>query len=137
MKKNILNKVILLAVMFTISTLFAMNSRADDSTRQGIAHTQEQLKNPDFRLKNVKESKEAAALDQQIKGLTNNPETEQQIYELAAEVMGNMKDLTPEQMAEFLQKVQNNPSAFAESFSAAQKSKLHDIADRIPAAKAK
>ena len=137
MKKKFLNKVILLAAIFTLPSLCALNSWADDSTRQGVAHTQEQLKNPDFRAKNVKESKEAAALDQQIKGLTNDSATEQQIYELAAEVMGNMKDLTPEQMAKFLEQVQNNPSAFAESFSAAQKSKLHDIADRIPAAKAK
>lgn len=137
MKKNKLNKVILLAIPFGLQILYSAPSRADEDTRSGVAHTQELLKDPEFRAKNAKESKPAEELDSHIKAMTKNPATEQQIYELAAEVMGNMKDLTPEQMAKVVEEAQKNPAAFANSFSASQKSKLHEIADRVPAAKAK
>lgn len=137
MKKNKFNKVIFLAIPFGLHILYALPSRADADTRSGVAQTQELLKDPEFRAKNAKESKPAAELDSHIKSMTKNPATEQQIYELAAEVMGNMKDLTPEQMAKVVDEAQKNPEAFANNFSASQKNKLHDISDRIPAGKSK
>lgn len=137
MKKMILNKVILLAIPFGLLTLHASNGVADDDTRRGVEHTQQLLRDPEFRKQNAKESKPVAELDQHIKSLTKNPAAEQELYELAAEVMGNMKDLTPEQMAKVVEAGQKNPAAFAESFSPAQKQKLHEIADRVPAAKSK
>ena len=137
MKKNKKSALLLLAIPFGLITLQSLPSLADDDTRQGVEHTQKLLKDPEFRANNAKESKPAAELDKHIKVMTNNPATEQEMYELAAEVMGNMKDLTPEQMSQVVEAGQKNPAAFAEKFSPAQKQKLHEIADRLPAAKAK
>lgn len=137
MKNNNRNKIILVTIPFGLHLLYALPSFAGEDTRKGVAQTQELLKDPKFRAQNAKESKPAAELDQHIKQLSGNPKNEQEIYELAADVMGNMKDLTPEQMAKVVEQGSKNPEAFAESFTPAQKSKLHDIAERVPAAKAK
>lgn len=128
---------IIVALPFGLSIFCSAPCAADEDTRRGVAHTQELLRDPKFRAQNAKDSKPAAELGQHIKNLSKDPATEQEIYNLAAEVMGNMKDLTPEQMAKIVDQAQTSPTEFAESFTPEQKRKLHEIVERMPASKSK
>ncbi|MEZ0393327.1 MAG: hypothetical protein ACAH59_14000 [Pseudobdellovibrionaceae bacterium] len=105
---------------------------ADAETEKAVSEVQEMMKDPKFHQNAAKESKEAQQVEKHVKDLAGNPENEQEIYNLAADVLGNMKDMTPEQMNEFLRQAQKNPESFQKSWTPEQKRKLKELADRLP-----
>jgi len=72
---------------------------------------------------------------QQDMSEAGSDENTDMVYGLAADVLGNMKDMTPEQMVKTLDDAQKNPQAFADSLTPAQKDKLKDLSSRMPATK--
>ena len=126
-------KQILFSFIFALSP-FAW---ADQETRSAVEEVQKQMQSPTFHQNAAKESKEAAAVEQHVKTLSGSPENEQAMYNLAAEVLGNMKDKSPEEMQKILQEAQKNPEAFLNSWSPEQQKKLKDLSERIPAGQQK
>jgi len=125
------------SILLLLLILIPDVSFADEETQAAVKTVQEQMKSPKFHKDAAKESKEAAAVEKQVKELAGSEANEQEIYNLAADVLGNMKDLTPEQMTQLLQEAQNDPQGFASKFSPEQRRKLKELAERIPAAQKK
>ena len=116
---------------------FALVSRpvlADEETRAAVKEVQTQMRDPKFRDEKNNDSQEAKAVIKKIKEVAGSEANEQEIYNLAAEVLGNMQDLSPDQMTKLLQEAQSNPEAFANKMTPEQKRKLKEIAEKLPAA---
>ena len=97
---------------------------------------------PGFALADVestaaKENKDAAAVAAMVKEVAGSPEMKQEIYHLAADVLGNMKDLPPEQMQKMLQDAQKNPEAFTQQWTPEQQKRLKELSERMPAGQKK
>ena len=69
-----------------------------------------------------------------MKNLAGTPANEQEIYNLAADILGNSKGGTDQDMQKMLERAKANPEEFARSLTPEQRKKLEDIAKRIPAA---
>ncbi len=122
-------KKILLIIAFWSPVL----ALADAETRKAVQDVQEQMKNPQFHQNAAKESKEAAAVEKHVKEISGNPQNEQEMYNLAAQVLGNMKDMKPEEMQKMLEQAQKDPEAFMKSWTPEQQKKLKELSERIPA----
>lgn len=126
-----MKKLILLLLL-----LCAQMVSAQENSDEAIRKTQELLKNQAERNKVIGETSAATTADGKVKGLAGTAADEQAIYELAAEVLGNMKGKTPEQMSKVVGDADSNPAGFAETWTPEQKKKLKEISDRIPAGRA-
>ncbi len=134
MKKKLELSVVVLLILTFFS---ALTSFANDESPDPLLETQKLLKDPSFREKNAKESKEANQIDQRVKSISGDSANEQAIYELAAEVMGNMKNLSPEEMTKIVEQAMKDPAAYAASWTPEQKKKLKNVSERLPSSKAK
>jgi hypothetical protein len=110
-----------------------MTSFADQETQNAVSNVQEQMKKPDFHKNAAKESSEAKDVESHVKQISGNEANEQEMYNLAAEVLGNMKDMKPEDMQKMLEQAKKNPEAFMNSWTPEQKKKLKELSERIPA----
>jgi hypothetical protein len=112
-------------------------SFADLETDRAIEEVQKMMESPEFQKNAAKDNKEAAAVADHVKTISGNPQNEQDIYKLAAEVLGNMKGMTPEQMTRLLEQASKDPAAFAKTWSPEQLAKLKELSGRLPAAQNK
>jgi hypothetical protein len=124
---------ILLALLLLFS--FAHQAHADAPTDKALADTQKDLTDPAQRENMIKSSKEAQAVAKQVKDLAGSKENEEALYQLASEVMGNMKGLSEEQMLKIVEQAQKDPEGFLKTWSPAQLQKLKEISEKSPAAK--
>ncbi len=120
-------------ILLFVALLMPATVWADAETQQAVKEVQEQMKSPSFHQNAAKQSKEAAAVEKQVKDVSGSPENEQAMYEFAAQILGNMKDNSPEEMRKMLMDAQQNPEAFANSWTPEQKQKLKELSERIPA----
>ncbi|WP_413574769.1 hypothetical protein ACLVWU_11115 [Bdellovibrio sp. HCB290] len=126
-----------IAVIVVIASLFcSAYAFADDSddTMAAIEKTQQDLKNAQTRQGMINGSKEATEVSKQIKSMTGNSANEQELYNLASDVLGNMKGLSSEQLAQVIQQAQKDPEGFLKTWSPEQRKKLENLAERMPAA---
>jgi hypothetical protein len=119
--------------LITFCLAFSLTSFADQETRNAVSNVQEQMKKPEFHKNAAKESGEAAAVESHVKQISGGAANEQEMYNLAAEVLGNMKDMKPEDMQKMLEQAKKNPEAFMNSWTPEQKQKLKELSERIPA----
>lgn len=131
-----MRKILPLFCSFLLSVTF-QTTKADPETEQAIQEVQLQMKNANFGENAAKESAEARDVHNYVKGISGNPQQTQEIYDLAAEVLGNMKGLNPEQMQKLLEAAKNDPSQFADSWTPEQKEKLKKLSNRLPSANQK
>ncbi|MGE0632324.1 MAG: hypothetical protein AB7O96_07955 [Pseudobdellovibrionaceae bacterium] len=122
----------LVFIFFILLTHFAI---ADQETDEAITKTQQMLKQPEARKNLIKGSDAAIATDNNVKSLAGSNADEQAIYELAADVLGNMKGKSPEELSKAVAEGNLNPAGFANSWTPEQKKKLSEISNRSPAAK--
>lgn len=125
-----MNTLILSVLIFAGSISFA-----DEETDKAIGEVQEMMKSPDFSKNASKNSPEAQQVADQVKALAGSSAEEQEIYKLAAEVLGNMKGQSVDDMKQTLEKAQSNPEAFANSWTPEQLAKLKSLSERLPASK--
>ena len=119
-----------------ILILFVLNlnqAMADEETRAAVSSVQEEIQNPDFHEQAAKTNPDAREIAKQIKEMSGTPANEQEVYNLASDILGNMKDSPPEEMKTKLQDAQDHPEGFANTWTPAQKRKLEELAKRLPA----
>ncbi len=125
------------SILFSLVLVLPGVVLADDETRKAVEQVQQQMQSPSFHQNAAKESKEAAAVEQHVKSVAGSAANEQEMYNLAAQVLGNMKDKSPEEMQKIIEQAQKNPEAFLNSWTPEQQKKLKEISERIPAAQKK
>ncbi|WP_413581812.1 hypothetical protein [Bdellovibrio sp. HCB288] len=123
--------VIVIASLFCSAYAFASD---EEDTISAIEKTQQDLRNAQARQGMINSSKEASKASEQVKAITGNSANEQELYNLAADVLGNMKGLTSEQLEQVIKQAQKDPEGFLKTWSPEQRKKLEGLAERVPAA---
>lgn len=124
-------------IPFSFILILSFSAWADPDTRSAVEEVQKQMQSPSFHQNAAKESTEAADVEQHVKALAGSPENEQAMYSLAAEILGNMKDKSPEEMKKILEEARKNPEAFLKSWTPEQQKNLKNLSERIPAGQQK
>src|SRR5690348_7596925 len=109
----------------------------DPGTAKALQQTQELLKDPAARAQAAQGDAQAAAVEKQVEQLGGTPQNTQAIYDLAADVLGNVaKDAQgdPDKMMQLLEKASKNPEAFGNQFTPEQKQKLRELSQKLPQA---
>ena len=131
-------KKLLLPILFLFFSQFSIAQNQvlteEEETNAAIVKVQEMMKDPSFHQKAAAESKSAASVQQQVKALSGNAAQEQEIYNLASDVLGQMKGKSIPEIEKALQEAQTNPEKFAQGWTPEQQAKLKDLANRLPAA---
>lgn len=125
------------AVILFIASLFcSAYALADDSDdiAAAIEKTQNDLRNSNTRAEMINSSAQAGKAAQQVKTLSGSPANENEMYNLAADVMGNMKGMSQEQIKQVMQQAQKDPEGFLKTWSPEQRKKLETLSERLPAA---
>ncbi|UYL07791.1 hypothetical protein B9G69_012120 [Bdellovibrio sp. SKB1291214] len=127
-----------LAVVLVIASIFC-TAYADDAAdmASAIEKTQNDLKNANSRAEMIKGSSDADKAAAQVKSISGGGANEQDMYSLAADVMGNMKGMSQEQIMQTMQQAQKDPEAFLKTWSPEQRKKLEELSGRLPASKQK
>lgn len=121
------------SVVFLFAMFFTGHIFADQQSRDAVKSVQTEMKQSNFGQKASELSPEAKAVAERVKKLAGSPEGEAQIYSLAADILGNMKDMPPEQMEKLMSQAQNDPEGFVNSWTPEQKQKLKTLTERLPA----
>lgn len=101
-------------------------------TDDALVKTQEAMSKPGFAREAEKMSPQAQKAVQNVRTVTGgNAQMEQAVWQVAAEIFGNMKGKSPEEMQAALAEAQRNPQAFANSLTPEQKRKIEDIAKQL------
>lgn len=124
-------------ILIAIGLLSFCFCLADPEVVEAVHAVQKQMKSSDFQKVTPNDSKEAKLVKTRVSEISGSAANEQEIYELASEVLGNMKDNSPEEMLKILSEAQTNPAAFAERWTPEQKKKLKELAERLPASQKK
>jgi hypothetical protein len=134
---NILKSGVFILAFTQIFPVFALaqtaKSTADDNLTD-MQKVQRDLVDPKRRKDMIKDPK-AKDADANVQKLGGTEANQQMIYELAAQVFGNMKDKSPDEMMKILEQAQRDPAAFAESWSPEQREKLKRLGQSIEATK--
>lgn len=120
------------SVTFLLLVAF-QTARADEQTRNAVKSVQNEMRDPNFVNKAQDLSPEAKEVAERVKKMAGSPEQQAQIYSLAADILGNMKDMPPDQMEKLMSQAQSDPEGFVKSWTPEQQKKLKSISERIPA----
>jgi hypothetical protein len=135
---KILAPLVILALLFCLFALSpgaAWGEDLDGASQDALNKTQNLLNDRQQREAAVKKDRKSTAADQYVKQLTDgNDKTNNEIYELAAQVFQTVvKDANgdPKKMQEALDRFKRNPQEFASEFTPEQRAKLHEIAEKL------
>lgn len=110
-------------------------AQTQSEVEQAIKLTQEMLKDPDARDKEIGKGADKKAADQKVKDVAGSEANEQAIYELAASVFGTLMSETGgdvEKVQEMLAEGMKNPESFAKKWSPEELAKLKKISNDVP-----
>jgi hypothetical protein len=106
----------------------------DAASAEALAATLRMLQDPALRAAAIAATPQATAVDQQIQAIAGSPALAQEIYALAAQVMGELTrsaggDVT--RMTDVLERGKTDPAGFAAMLSPATLQRLHDLSAKI------
>lgn len=109
----------------------------DADTLKALEQTQNIMKDPALRAAQPEaQGPQAAALQAQLKALGGTAQDQEQIFQIAAQVMGDLTKKTqgdPAQMQKVLDQAMKNPEAFGQSLSPQEQQQIRDLAKKLPA----
>jgi hypothetical protein len=120
--------------------LYSIQSHAeqelDPYSKDALTKTQDLLNSQVKRQEFIDKDQKAKAADDFVKqNVSSNPQINNEIYGLAADVFEKIaKDANGDatKMKEALDNYLRNPAAFAEKWTSEQKSKLNSISNKVP-----
>jgi hypothetical protein len=105
----------------------------DAASLEAVQKTQQLMTNPEERKKATQENAETSYAAQQISSLAGSAENEQDIYELASEIFGDLaKEANgdPLKIMEMLEQAKKDPNAFGKKLTPAQREKLKALSTK-------
>jgi hypothetical protein len=109
----------------------------DAASMSALANTQQMLQTPDQRNKAIGESSSAQTVDAQVKSLTGNPQTTEDLYKISGSVMEDIVKESggdPAKMMQIMSQAASNPEGFMNHLSDKNKKAIHDISTQIDTA---
>jgi len=125
-------KTFLISLIASFFLPVALADNLNQEQKNALKEVMNQLTNPSARMEQLKNDKKAQDSDKVVKELGG--EYSEEIYQLAAQIMENLvreAQGDPDKMMKILEKAQQNPSAFADTFSEEQKRKLKELGKKI------
>ncbi|NBX69633.1 MAG: hypothetical protein EBR01_11800 [Proteobacteria bacterium] len=125
-------KTFLISLIASFFLPVALADNLNQEQKNALKEVMNQLTNPSARMEQLKNDKRAQDSDKAVKELGG--EYSEEIYQLAAQIMENLvreAQGDPDKMMKILEKAQQNPSAFADTFSEEQKRKLKELGKKI------
>lgn len=124
----------ILGLLLLTSAAAMGDGKLSAAEEKALADTQAVLKNRQAREKKLAQDPNARKANEILQKLAGSPERAEEMYGLAADLMGNLVKDTggdPEKMEKILEKAQSDPQGFAETFTPEQQKKLEEIAKKI------
>ena len=125
-------KTFLISLIASFFLPVALADNLNQEQKNALKEVMNQLTNPSARMEQLKNDKKAQDSDKVVKELGG--EYSEEIYQLAAQIMENLvreAQGDPDKMMKILETAQQNPSAFADTFSEEQKRKLKELGKKI------
>jgi len=111
--------------------LLCSTALADAETDAAIDSVQKDLANPQTRAAAVNSSKEAQEQDRQVQSVAGSATNQDEIYKMSADILGNMKGMSMDDINKVLQQAQTNPEAFAKTWTPEQLKQLNELAAKV------
>jgi len=127
----------LLLVFLSFSPV-AFSEPMDANILKALEETQAVIRNPGERADVAAKSPAAQEAARRVDMLGGSAENSEAIFELAAQIMGDLAKQTggdPDKMQQILDQAAKNPEAFGNRLTPQQKQKLHELSLRLPAGK--
>ncbi len=112
----------------------AVADEAGSGDEAALAKTQQLLRDPAKRSAATRGDAAATAADAQVRTVAKSDADTQAIYDLSADVMATLVELTggdAAKMANLLEEAKSHPEKLAEKFTPQQRAKLEQIAKQI------
>jgi hypothetical protein len=120
----------LLAFIFILPGAYA--GQDEENFDASLVKTQELLRNKNQREKAFSESENGKKAAEQLNKLSADPKTQDEYYDLAADIMGNFKDKKDEEaMKKTIQDAQKDPASFYNKLTPAQKEKIKALSEKL------
>lgn len=123
-------------ILATLSVpVYAQESKLDAASKDALLQTQALLMDKDQRDKAIKKDPKAVEVDNRIQQLTGgNPETNQKVYAIAAEIMGMIAEDAKgdsTKMQESLVHYMRDPAGFFNKLTPEQREKIRKLAEEL------
>lgn len=132
--------IVIVQISFCVGLTAKAESREDKDVAdiEAIQKVQNELRNSSTRSQMENQNQATKEVAGQVKTLSGNSKaSEDEIYALAADVLGNFEGKSVQEIQQTLLKASANPDSFAKSWSPEQQAKLKALAERLPAANSK
>ncbi len=120
-------------ILMSFSLALPQRSLASEEVKSAVHKVQAEMRKSDFHKSEATKTPAAKKTAEAVKALSGSEANEQEIYKLAADILGNMENMSPAEMEEHMKKAAKNPEEFAKNWTPEQKAKLKEISARIPA----
>jgi hypothetical protein len=119
---------------FFIFAVSAYAADPDAASLSALTDTQNMLQNPAQRNKVINNNPTAQTVDSQVKSLTGNDKTANEMYTLSGKVLEDLVKETggdPVKMMEIMSKAQANPESLLGHLSPESKAAIHSVSQEI------
>ena len=124
--------IIILSFLSSILTVAHAEDDKNKSFDDSLNKTQDLLRSKEQRSGALKETDAAKKVDERVKQLAPDAKTEQEYYELAADIMNNYRDAKDEEaMKKSIDDGGRDPSAFLNGLTPEQKAKVKALSEKL------
>lgn len=125
---------VIYAGLLSIISSIACSDPSQSGGNQALEEATFLLNNPAAREAYIRNNDSAQKADRTLRDLAGSDQTADEIYRLASDVFANIMlkaNGDPDKIMQLLQEAQQNPQAFANSFTPEKKKMLGDLARQV------
>ena len=124
--------IIILSFLSSILTVAHAEDDGKKSFDDSLNKTQDLLRSKEQRNGALKETDAAKKVDERVKQMAPDSKTEQEYYDLAADIMNNYRDAKDEEaMKKSIDDGGRDPSAFLNGLTPEQKAKVKALSEKL------
>jgi hypothetical protein len=124
------------SVVVLLGSFVSVQAQQADPGSAALAEMLKSLTGPGGKAGPLGAGAGSGDIDQQVRALTGSPQLTQEVYNLAAQVLGEVLQSTGGDMSklfDLLARAQSDPSAFVATLSPETRDRLKELSDRIAA----
>jgi hypothetical protein len=125
----------ILCTCFVFAFAISANAAGPDAASvSALTDTQNMLQTPAQRNKVISNNPTAQTVDSQVKALTGNDQTANELYTISGKVLEDLVKETggdPVKMMEIMNKAQTNPESLMDHLSPENKAAIHSVSQTI------
>lgn len=124
--------IVILSILSSILSVANAQDEDKKSFDNSLNKTQELLRSKEQRDSALKETDAAKKVDERVKSLAPDSKTEQDYYDLAADIMNNYREgKDEEKMKNSIEEGSRDPSAFLNGLTPEQRAKVKALSEKM------